>query len=366
MLTAIVSDLHLGTRTGADVLRLPEPRRRLIEAVTPADRVVVLGDLLELREQRAVTALEAARPVLDELGEATAGKQLVIVPGNHDHHLVGPALDQARIAGGQGLRPEATFSIEHSSLALELAARMPRTDVVLAYPGIRLREDVYATHGHYLDLHMTVPRPECVIGSAVARFAGSSPNGRPASPEAYEAGLAPIYAFAYAVAQNSEARAVTRGGTLSRSVWHISNPDRRRSVAGLAVGGVVLPLAVGALNLLGLGPFRPDLSASELRRAGLRAVGEVVKALAVDAEHVIFGHTHRPGPLPGDGEEWRMPGGGPSLTNTGSWLLEEVFVRSEGTSSPYWPGTVVLLRDEGPPEVANVLKDLELAPASPQ
>ncbi|MDQ4026241.1 MAG: metallophosphoesterase family protein, partial [Actinomycetota bacterium] len=360
MLTAIVSDLHLGTRTRADVLRLPEPRRRLIEAIAPADRIVLLGDLLELREQRAAAVLEAAAPLLDELGDATAGKQVVIVPGNHDHQLAGPALDRSRLAGDPGLRAESTFSTEHSGLALEVAGRMPRTEVVLAYPGIRLRDDVYATHGHYLDLHMTVPRLECVIGSVVARFAGTSPNGRPTTPEAYEAALAPIYAFAYSVAQNSEARAATRGGTLSRHVWRLSSPDRRRSLGGLALGGLAVPLAVGALNLMGLGPFRPDLSGSELRRAGLRAAGEVVRALGIDAEHVIFGHTHRPGPLPGDGEEWRVRDGGPWLTNTGSWLHESVFVGSEGPASPYWPGTVVLLGDDGAPEVTNVLRDVEL------
>ena len=27
----------------------------------------------------------------------------------------------------------------------------------LAYPGVWLRPDVYATHGHYVDLHITVP-----------------------------------------------------------------------------------------------------------------------------------------------------------------------------------------------------------------
>lgn len=360
MLSAIVSDLHLGTRTGADLARLPEPRRRLLEAIAPADRVVVLGDLLELREQRAGTVLETAAPLLDELGEATAGKQLVMVPGNHDHELVGPALDHARLAGATGLELESAFSPEHSPLARQVAVRMPRTEVVLAYPGIWLREDVYATHGHYLDLHLTVPRIESVIAAAVARFAGTSRDGGPARPEAYEAGLAPIYAFAYAVAQNSDARAVTRGGKLSRRVWQMSNPRGGRGIAGLAVGGVALPLAVGALNLMGLGPFHPDISDTELRRAGLRALGEVVSSLDVRAEHVIFGHTHRPGPLAGEGEEWRVRGGGPRLTNSGSWRYEPVFVGSKGSSSPYWPGTVVLLRDDGPPEVTNALAGVEL------
>ena len=32
--------------------------------------------------------------------------------------------------------------------------------VRFAYPGLWLREDVYATHGHYLDCHLTVPTVE--------------------------------------------------------------------------------------------------------------------------------------------------------------------------------------------------------------
>ena len=39
----------------------------------------------------------------------------------------------------------------------------------VAYPGLRLRPDVYATHGHYLDLPLTVPRIESVVASAMAQ-----------------------------------------------------------------------------------------------------------------------------------------------------------------------------------------------------
>lgn len=359
MPTAIVSDLHLGTRLGTDVVRAAEPRRRLLEAIDFADRVVVLGDLLELRERRAATVLETTGPILEEIGEATAGKQLVIVPGNHDHAIVAPALDHARLTGATPLGAASTFPAEDSRLASEIAARMPRTEVVLAYPGIRLRDDVYATHGHYLDLHLTVPRIESVVTSAVARFTGTSLDGGQVTPEAYEAALEPVYAFAYAVAQNSEARAVTRGSRLSRRVWRLSSPDGGRGAAGLAVGGVAVPLAVRALNALGIGPFRADISGAELRRSGLQAIATAVRSLRVDADHVIFGHTHRPGPLPGEEAEWRMPDG-TRLTNTGSWLHEPVFVDEQGPMSPYWPGTVVMLRDGGPPEITNVLKDVEL------
>ena len=358
MLTAIVSDLHLGTRSGADVARLPALRERLLEALARADRVVLLGDLLELRERRAGDVLEAAAPLLDGLGEASAGKQVVIVPGNHDHQLVEPGIERARLAGAAPLASEASFAPE-GELIRSVAARMPGTEVVLAYPGIRLRDDVYATHGHYLDVHLTVPRLECVIASAVARLVGGPRSGRPATPESYEAALAPIYAFAYNVVQNADTRAITRGGKLSRRVWSLSNPHGRRSLAGLALGRLAIPVGVRAINALGLGPFGTDISGSALRSAGLRAIADVIASLGIEARHVIFGHTHRAGPLPGESEGWELPGG-LRLTNTGSWLYERVFIGSDGAASPYFPGRVTLLRDDGPPELTNVLSGLDL------
>ena len=65
----------------------------------------------------------------------------------------------------------------------------------------------------------------------------------------------------------------------------------------MLVGGIAIPGGVAVLNRLGLGPFNPVLSGEELRRAGLLAMSRVAETLAPGAEHVIFGHTHRPGPL---------------------------------------------------------------------
>ena len=46
--TLIVSDLHLGLRSGVEVLRRPEPLARLLQALDGVDRLVLLGDVLEL------------------------------------------------------------------------------------------------------------------------------------------------------------------------------------------------------------------------------------------------------------------------------------------------------------------------------
>ena len=55
-------------------------------------------------------------------------------------------------------------------------------------------------------------------------------------------------------------------------------------------------------------------------------MGEVVARLGIDARHVVFGHTHRSGPLPDDdASEWRLAGGA-QLTNTGCWVYESMYL----------------------------------------
>jgi hypothetical protein len=41
-----------------------------------------------------------------------------------------------------------------------------------------------------------------------------------------------------------------------------------------------------------------------------------IDALGIDAGHVVFGHTHRSGPHPGD-EDWDLPGGSRGRARTG-------------------------------------------------
>ena len=103
MRTAIVSDLHLGGANGEDVLREPAVRRALLEEIDGADRLVVLGDALELRDLPVGVALATARPFFEELGEALGGREVILVPGNHDHRFAEPLLDQLSLAGSAQL-----------------------------------------------------------------------------------------------------------------------------------------------------------------------------------------------------------------------------------------------------------------------
>ena len=362
MLTAIVSDLHVASTMQAyDLARRPEVGEHLVGALEPADQVVLLGDLVELRERPLLDALEQARPLLQAIGEVSGGKRVVLTPGNHDYQLADPWLQRERLAGGP-LPVEAEWPVDRSDgVAGRIAEWMPDSELVVAYPGFRPRPDVYAGHGHYLDVHLTVPRLESLAVSLVGRATG---RRRPAcrTVDDYEAVVGPLYALLYAIAQGASAGTLSRGGRLSRTVWARASDRNGRPISRLLLGRVTIPGAVSILNRTGLGPFRPDISGAELRRAGLRAITAVVDSLGIEAEHVIFGHTHRPGPLPADdASDWRTPAGA-RLWNTGSWLWEPALMERDGPS-PYRPGTVAYLRDEGPPELTNVLEGVELGTA---
>jgi predicted phosphodiesterase len=355
----IVSDLHLGTGSGRDLARHPEALERLLGAIEGADQLILLGDVLELRDSPAPAVLERAEPILAEIARAAAGARVVLVAGNHDHQLAAEWLERRRLR--RGAAPLGVEQIERaprSGLAGRVARQFPGGEVVLAYPGLFVRPDVYATHGHYLDLHNTVPALEALVAQAAARVGG---NGRsPHAPDGYESALAPVYALLYGLVQRAGTGAprIARANVSMRVLERVRNPNGRLDLGHLLLTRVLLPAGVGAANLAGVGSFNADLSGPELRRAALRAMGEVVTRLAIDAAHVVFGHTHRRGPLPGDDpDEWRAPGGA-LLVNSGSWVHEPSLVASAGSESPYWPGSVVIVEDEGAPRLEPLLEHL--------
>ena len=352
MRTLIISDLHLGSGSGSDVLRYPEPRAALLDALRDVDRLVLLGDVLELRHRPPRYAMAAARPFFEDLGQALAGRELVVSAGNHDHLLVEAWLSERALQASEPLELEQRLLPAQASLMLaRIAEWATPARVVAAYPGLWVRPDVYATHGHYLDCHLTVPTLERLSVAAMSRVLG-----RPASAfsrvEDYEAVAGPLFAWRDAVAR--EARA---GGVVNRvdtvRAWrslggHGGGSSSARKLRKLALA-VAFPLAVAALNRAGLGPLRTDISIEELRRAGLRAMGEVTDRLGLGDAYVVFGHTHRAGPLAGDLEsEWRGRGGA-RLVNCGCWTYDLAFLSKTSGENPYWPGTCVIVEDAGPP-----------------
>jgi hypothetical protein len=280
------------------------------------------------------------------------------------------------------LHLEQRFSAaEASPMLATLAEWAAPARVSAAYPGLWVREDVYATHGHYLDCHLTVPTIERLGIAAMSRM-----MRRPAhlftGPDDYEAVTGPVFAWIDAIAQQQDHTPDIVNGAGSARAWRmLSGGARREDTDARADGGPAgafglparlvsgaqvvraralagaFPLAVAALNRTGLGTFHADISSPELRRAGLRAMGEVAARLGLGEAYAIFGHTHRMGPLPHDEVcEWRAPGGA-RLHNTGCWTYDAYFLNGQPGENPYWPGGAVLVEDEGPPVLRRLLSD---------
>jgi calcineurin-like phosphoesterase family protein len=403
--TLIVSDLHLGSATHVDVLRRAELRAPLLAALEDVDRLVLLGDVLELRHGPRREALAAARPFFEDLGRVFAAREVVVAAGNHDHALVEQWLarrNELPVTVPAELGVEQRFTArEASPMVAQLAEWAAPARLSVAYPGLWVRPDVYAIHGHYLDCHLTIPTMERLGIGAMGRVL-RRPADTFAGVDDYEAVTAPVFAWIDAVARQAPTGGALNGSMTVRA-WrafgggrghgggrdHAARPSdaphsqdaARTSRNGRRAQGATLaralrtralagafPLGVAALNRAGLGPFNADISSGELRRAGLRAMGEVAQRLDLipaDPAYVVFGHTHRAGPLPGDRQqEWLTPGGG-RLVNAGCWTYDPHFLTSTPGESPYWPGCCVLVEEDGPPRVRRLLDDREQAELAP-
>ena len=194
----------------------------------------------------------------------------------------------------------------------------------VAYPGLWVREDVYATHGHYLDSHLTIPTLERLSVGAMSRVLGR-PREQFDSVADYEAVGAPVFAWRDAVARDAHTGAALNG-LATVGAWralggrrrHAADRARRAPATACALRRVSRARCAGARSwpasrspsrrstAPGSGRCAPTISAAELRRAGLRAMDEVGARLGLGDACVVFGHTHRAGPLPGDDRgEWR-------------------------------------------------------------
>ena len=355
MRTLVVSDLHLGSRTDADVLRTEDAQTALAEEIARVapTRLVLLGDTLELRHGPVADAVAAATPALHAIADALPrGAEVVLVPGNHDHELLAVWHEHRALRHEERLGLSDCTGPGASEAVGRIAEILRPARLTVRYPGLWLRRDVYAMHGHYLDRHITIPTFERLAAGGMSRITGR-PVGDASDPEDYEAVLAPLYAWLHVVARHTRSQFGVERQRGSQNAWRILTAKGPRPVKH-RVMAAAFPVAVAALNRTGLGPIHREISPAELRRAGLLAMHEVADRLSIDAQWVLFGHTHRPGPLPHDDmQEWGR------LVNTGSWVHEDTFLGAEPTRSPYFPGTVVEVGPEPgtPPQVRNVLRE---------
>ena len=211
-------------------------------------------------------------------------------------------------------------------------------------PACWLREDVYAMHGHYSDRHTTVPMFERLGAGRDGPARGR--GGRPARsrPRTTRRSSAPMYAWLDAIAQAGGPR---RGaGSASGTSARLRRGRRWRAAlaaaAAVCAGGRSPPASrrwSAALNRAGLGPLqrRPVLGRRCAARA-CAAIGEVCCASGSRPPHVVFGHTHRAGPLPADDPaQWRTVTGARSSTSA-RWVHEPAFVGDDAVGQPLPPG----------------------------
>ena len=306
--------MHLGQGGGISVLELARPLERLLEAVRHYDRLVLLGDVIELAEAHDSHSVPIAEPVLRAISTALRpGAEVVLVPGNHDHALI----QTWSRAEGESLAREAIVPHDASPLLARVVACLGADRVQVCYPGIWLRDDIWATHGHYLNHYL---RPVSSIGLLHPRHRQTPAD--PRLPADYE------------YIANSPAKPHMRDG-LPPQRWH----DR-----------AVPPL---------LAPLMTRLLARQVRNHSLPALAHAVHALGVQAPWVVFGHVHRLGPMPGDAAApWLGLTEGQRLLNTGSWRFEPVIGHRIHPPHPYWPGGAVAIDDDESPRAVGLLDGL--------
>ncbi|MBJ7470936.1 MAG: metallophosphoesterase family protein [Solirubrobacteraceae bacterium] len=353
----LISDLHLGGRLKTDVLRAPKPREVLKERLAEVDRVILLGDVMEFRHSPQRDALRQGLPILSDLATALRpGTEIVIVPGNHDWALI-EGWNARRAALEEGPPPmgldEVITAVQASEAAAAIETAMKRP-IEFRYPGLWVEDGIYATHGHYLDVHALLPTVERLGAGALQRLSGEMVP-LAAKPADYERVLAPWYAFIGASVERLSANASTRRATSSARAY-----ERLRSRSPRAKAfGIGLRAGVAALNATGIGPLSAELSGQAMIASAMHAIDEVDARLNIGADHLIFGHCHRPGPLDSDDIDAWLTRVGTRLWNTGNWVYEPRFQTPTKVDSAYWPGTGVVVTGGGtPPSSERILSEM--------
>src|SRR5262249_19247437 len=149
----------------------PEALERLLVALDGVDRLVLLGDVVELLERRPAAAMEAAAPTLRAIGARLGPeREVLFIPGNHDVALIARWI-RSRAAA---LPVDAPVPLDASAALAAIVGWLSPARVRVHYPGAWLSDRVWATHGHYVG----------------RRAHGDGPNTRPVDYEGNSRNLA--------------------------------------------------------------------------------------------------------------------------------------------------------------------------------
>ena len=382
MATAILSDLHLGAAHGDDLLRYPFFCDLLREQLDGVDHIVLLGDILDLRFQQLEDALLLATPFLTMLGDAlreARHPRVTYIPGNHDYHYAVRLIEteqERAIEAGETFSLRQVVAPSDFFLSRQLARMIGHAvdlRFVYFYDLLESSEGpIFLTHGHYLDLHLGAA-PARFLSLLQASIAAAGQTVRELSPDLYEAILRPQYELLHWIGQSpgggqmqSRIYERLRGGALPSTPLR---QIRRAALRGAAsVGGRV---GVALAETLANRMVKGGLSLTSPAREAQAEITIDAFNLSLEAlepylprgmRYAIFGHTHRPGPLEDIDapERWKVKihGQETRVMNSGSWLYDDGKARRLDYRPQRWPGTFILVPDQGPPRLVEALAHL--------
>lgn len=392
MRALVISDTHFGAWTGRDLLREEFFLERLAPALEGIDELIFLGDLFDFLFGAVEEAIDAADGLLRLIAERMAGKRLVFLAGNHDHHLVHRD-DEDRLETKLATGHKPTVPPGPGFFREFLERRLPGVEIEIAYPTYSLA-GVLCTHGHYLDPHarLTGSRGDRLLTRTLWAIAAGGPE-EPKCIEDYESVTTLLTEWLYVAAQMPHGthaqqnvfRAAQRAGRLAQALGApVRGAERlaakvRDRGQGEASGPEALPSEAhfdavvrseaarqaheqplaGPAASRPLYPEPTVVSRSDPSEHALGAFVQVVRNLEWDrgTDKIVFAHTHQPL------ADVRCAGDGRNrYWNTGSWIYEPDL----GSRQAYarylryaWPGTAVLIdEDEPQPRLLELLTDL--------
>jgi hypothetical protein len=340
--TLVISDFHLASRRRVCVLTSAAPLNTLLAALDGCERLVLLGDTIDLVERSEADALAVAEPIFRAIGARIgSGVEVILVPGNHDRALIRTWLREHAAE----LTVDSSVPIDATPVLARVAGWLAPAQVTIRYPGVWLSDRIWATHGHYLDRHLF---PIGAFG--ITRGLGSSGSSAAWTPLDYERALRPERRLLDKHLPGPLAELFEDLAELARA-WTMPRRERRRHSSR--------PLRARLLRGLlspRFAPLTAALLGGQMQRFSIPALVNVVENLGIDADWVLFGHVHRVGPLAGDDPaQWAGPGGRPRVANTGSWQYEPLLAHHAMPPHPYWPGGAIILEDGAEPRVVGLL-----------
>jgi UDP-2,3-diacylglucosamine pyrophosphatase LpxH len=398
MRALVISDTHFGAWTGRDLLREEFFLERLAPQLEGIDELIFLGDLFDFLFGSVGEAVDASEGLLRLIAENLAGKRLVFLAGNHDHHLVHRDAEnrlEAQLAAGRSPlvtgEPAGPAAPGPGYFRSFLARRLPGVEVEIAYPTYSFA-GVLCTHGHYLDPHarLSGSRGDRLLTKVLWGIATGGPE-KPKTIEDYESTITLLTEWLYIAAQMPHGthaqqnvfRAVQRAGRMA-STLGLPVRGAKRLVAelrdrGAGDGAAALPSEEHYDSVVRAETVRQRreqpvpqaawphpaypaasvISPSDPSEHALEAFAQVVANLgwSSEAERIVFAHTHQPLACVRSSKDSRT-----RYWNTGSWIYEPDL----GSRQAYarylrhaWPGTAIVIDDEEPePRLVELLADL--------